>query len=64
MSSALYQKILMKYVCQLKRKWFLQQNNDPKHKSKSTSDWLSRTKFWSVLVKVLTRTQCRCCGRT
>ncbi len=41
MNSALYQKILKENVrqsvCDLKRTWVMQQDNDPKHTSKSTS---------------------------
>ena len=46
MNSGLYQNILQKYVrasvCELKlnRKWVMQQDNDPKHTSKSTTEWL------------------------
>uniref|UniRef100_A0A8C4XI61 Tc1-like transposase DDE domain-containing protein n=1 Tax=Erpetoichthys calabaricus TaxID=27687 RepID=A0A8C4XI61_ERPCA len=29
----------------LKRSWVLQQDNDPKHTSKSTSEWLKKTKM-------------------
>uniref|UniRef100_A0A8D0A0Z2 Tc1-like transposase DDE domain-containing protein n=1 Tax=Sander lucioperca TaxID=283035 RepID=A0A8D0A0Z2_SANLU len=32
----------------LKRNWTLQHDNDPKHTSKSTKDWL-KTKKWRVL---------------
>ncbi len=48
MNSALYQKILKENVrpsvCDLKlnRTWVLQQDNDPKHTSKSTSEWLKK----------------------
>uniref|UniRef100_A0A8C9TGB3 Tc1-like transposase DDE domain-containing protein n=1 Tax=Scleropages formosus TaxID=113540 RepID=A0A8C9TGB3_SCLFO len=44
MNSALYQKILKEYVrpsirdLKLKRTWVMQQDNDPKHTSKSTSE--------------------------
>ncbi|KAK3547241.1 hypothetical protein QTP86_017822, partial [Hemibagrus guttatus] len=50
MNSAVYQKILKENVrpsvCdfKLKRTWVLQQDNDPKHTSKSTSEWLKKTK--------------------
>ncbi len=62
MNSALYQKILKENVrtsvcdLKLKRTWVLQQDNDPKHTSKSTSEWLKKTKsrFWSSQVKVQT----------
>ncbi len=46
MNSALYKKILkatvQPSVCDLKLKhtWVIQQDNDPKHTSKSTSEWL------------------------
>ena len=48
MNSAVYQKILKENirpsVCALKLKhsWILQQDNDPKHISKSTSEWLKK----------------------
>ncbi len=50
MNSALYQKILKENVrpsvCDLKLKhtWVMQQDNDPKHNSKSTSEWLKKNK--------------------
>ena len=61
LNSALYQSILEEMVwssiCELKLKcnWVIHQYNDPKHKSKSISEWLKRNKifFWSGLVKVL-----------
>ncbi len=72
MNSALYQKILKvnvwPSVCGLKLMctWVMQQDNDPKHTSKSTSEWLKKTKlrFWSSQVKVRTSIQLRCCGMT
>uniref|UniRef100_A0A9J7XWI6 Uncharacterized protein n=1 Tax=Cyprinus carpio carpio TaxID=630221 RepID=A0A9J7XWI6_CYPCA len=45
MNFAVYQKILKENVrpsvrdLKLKRTWVLQQDNDPKHTSKSTSEW-------------------------
>ncbi len=48
MNSALYQKIVKENVrpsvCDLKRKhiWVMQQDNDPKHTSKSTTEWLKK----------------------
>ncbi|KAK3509481.1 hypothetical protein QTP70_035136 [Hemibagrus guttatus] len=51
MNSAVYQKILKENarpsVCdlKLKRTWVLQQDNDPKHTSKSTSEWLKKNKM-------------------
>ncbi len=51
MNSALYQKILKENVrlsvCDLKLKhtWVMQQDNDPKHTSKSTSEWLKKNKM-------------------
>ncbi|KAF7663711.1 hypothetical protein LDENG_00201070 [Lucifuga dentata] len=51
MNSASYQRILRENVrssvCDLKLKhnWVLQQDNDPKHKSKFTSEWLKRNKM-------------------
>ncbi|KAK3514588.1 hypothetical protein QTP70_021648, partial [Hemibagrus guttatus] len=51
MNSAVYQKILKENVrpsvcdLNLKRTWVLQQDNDPKHTSKSTSEWLKKNKM-------------------
>ncbi len=51
MNSALYQKILKEHVrpsvcdLKLKRTWVMQQDNDPKHTSKSTSEWLKKNKI-------------------
>ncbi|KAK3510401.1 hypothetical protein QTP70_005894 [Hemibagrus guttatus] len=51
MNSAVYQKILKenvrRSVCdlKLKRTWVLQQDNDPKHTSKSTFEWLKKNKM-------------------
>ncbi len=51
MNSALYQKILkenvLPSVCdlKLKRTWVMQQDNDLKHSSKSTSEWLKKNKI-------------------
>ncbi|KAK3559223.1 hypothetical protein QTP86_008366 [Hemibagrus guttatus] len=51
MNSAVYQKILKEnvrpsvYELKLKRTWVLQQDNDPKHTSKSTSEWLKKNKM-------------------
>ncbi len=51
MNSALYQKILKENVrlsvCDLKLKhtWVMQQDNDPKLTSKSTSEWLKKNKI-------------------
>ncbi len=51
MNSALYQKILKENVwssvcdLKLKRTWVMQQDNDPKHTSKSTSERLKKTKI-------------------
>ncbi len=48
MNSALYQKILNENVrlsvcdLKLKRTWVMQQGNDPKHTTKSTSEWLEK----------------------
>ncbi len=50
-NSALYQKILKKNVqpsvcdLKLKRSWVMQQENVPKHISKSTSEWLKQNKI-------------------
>ncbi|KAK3509719.1 hypothetical protein QTP70_008457 [Hemibagrus guttatus] len=50
-NSAVYQKILKEnvqpsvYDLELKRTWVLQQDNDPKHTSKSTSEWLKKNKM-------------------
>ncbi len=72
MNSAVYQKILKDNVrpsvrdLKLKRTCVLQQDNDPKHTSKSTSECWRKTKWrlWSGLVKVLTWILLRCCGMT
>ncbi len=51
MNSALYQKILKENVrlslcdLKLKRTWVMQQDNNPKHTSKSTSKWLKKDKI-------------------
>ncbi|KAK3550030.1 hypothetical protein QTP86_018655, partial [Hemibagrus guttatus] len=51
MNSAVYQKILKENVrpsvcvLELKRTWVLQQDNDPKHTSKSTSECLKKNKM-------------------
>ncbi|KAK3524035.1 hypothetical protein QTP70_017546 [Hemibagrus guttatus] len=51
MNSAVYQNILKENVrpsvcdLKLKRTWVLQQDNDPKHTSKSTSEWLKKNKM-------------------
>ncbi|KAK3542248.1 hypothetical protein QTP86_021468 [Hemibagrus guttatus] len=51
MNSAVYQKILKENVRQsvcdlkLKQTWVLQQENDPKHTNKSTSEWLKKNKM-------------------
>ncbi len=62
MNSALYQKILKENVqasvcdLKLKRTWVMQRDNDLKHTSKPTSEWLKKTnlRFWSGQVKVWT----------
>lgn len=51
MNSGVYQKILKENVrpsvraLKLKRSWIMQQDNDPKHTSKSTSEWLRKSKI-------------------
>ena len=51
MNSAVYQRILTENVqpsvhdLKLKRTWVLQPDNDPKHTSKSTSEWLRKNKM-------------------
>ncbi|KAK3571420.1 hypothetical protein QTP86_012057 [Hemibagrus guttatus] len=51
MNSAVYQKILKENIrpsvsdLKLKRTWVLQQDNDPKHTSKPTSEWLKKNKM-------------------
>lgn len=51
MNSAVYQKLLRENVwpsvhdLKLKCTWVLQQDNDPKHTSKSTSEWLIKNKM-------------------
>ncbi|KAK3543408.1 hypothetical protein QTP70_020436 [Hemibagrus guttatus] len=34
-----------KHMCELKRTWVLEQDNDPKHTCKSTSEWLKKNKM-------------------
>lgn len=54
MNSTVYQKVLEEHVrpsvrkLKLKRNWTMQHDNDPKHTSKSTKDWLKKKK-WRVL---------------
>lgn len=54
MNSTVYQRVLEEHVkpsvkkLKLTRNWTLQHDNDPKHTSKSTKDWL-KTKKWRVL---------------
>ncbi|MGH0164696.1 UNVERIFIED_CONTAM: hypothetical protein FKN15_069900 [Acipenser sinensis] len=51
MNSALYQRIQQENVrpsvreLKLKHSWVMQQGNDPKHTSKSTSEWMKNKKF-------------------
>ncbi|KAK3555601.1 hypothetical protein QTP86_025658 [Hemibagrus guttatus] len=51
MNSAVYQKLLKENVrpsvcdLKLKRTWVLQQDNDPKHTNKSTSEWLKKNRM-------------------
>ena len=51
MNSQVYQDILQENVrlsvCQLKlnRSWVTQQDNEPKHRSKSTTEWLQQKKI-------------------
>ncbi len=74
MNSALYQKILKENVrqsvCDLKRTWVMQQDNDSKHTSKSTSKWLKKNKIkvleWPNQSPDLNpiAVAWRCCGMT
>ena len=72
MNSALYQKILKENVwpsvCDLKLKcsWVMQQDNDPKHTSKSTSEWLKRKniKVMEWPSQSWLKIWLRCCGMT
>ncbi|KAG2465365.1 TCB1 transposase, partial [Polypterus senegalus] len=51
MNSELYQRILKENVrtsvheLNLKRRWVMQQDNDPKHTSRSTKEWPQKNKF-------------------
>ncbi|MGH0187059.1 UNVERIFIED_CONTAM: hypothetical protein FKN15_039015 [Acipenser sinensis] len=51
MESMSYQKIMANHLkpsatkLGLKRNWTFQHNNDPKHTSKSTSEWLNKNKI-------------------
>lgn len=51
MNSKVYQDVLQEKLrpsvrqLKLKRGWMLQQDNDPKHRSKSTSECFRRTKY-------------------
>ena len=64
MNSKVYQDILQENIraavhdLKLKRVWVMRQDNDPKHTSKSTKEWLKgRTfVFWNGQVRVLTLT--------
>ncbi len=64
MNAAVYQKILKDNVRDLKlnRTWVLQKDNDPKHTSKSTSEWLKKNKM-KTLAGAREGVLCRgCCG--
>lgn len=51
MNSALHQNVLKENAwpsvqdLRLKRTWFLQQDNDPEHTNKSTSEWLKKSQI-------------------
>ncbi|XP_054648642.1 AP-1 complex-associated regulatory protein isoform X1 [Dunckerocampus dactyliophorus] len=71
-NSAAYQKILRENVrpsvrdLKLKPTWVLQQDNDPKHTSKPTSEWLKKNKNktleWPSLAMQRTRGKADGCG--
>lgn len=72
MDSTVYQGLLEEHLrpfvkkIKLKRNWIPQQNNDPKHTSKSTKNWL-KTKWrvleWPSQSPDLNQ-KLRCCGLT
>ncbi len=66
MNSVLYQKILKDNVrpsvCDLKLTWVMQQDNDLKHTSKSTSEWLKKNNI--KVLEVQTYIRMKFCGMT
>uniref|UniRef100_A0A8C4NIR9 Transposase n=1 Tax=Eptatretus burgeri TaxID=7764 RepID=A0A8C4NIR9_EPTBU len=76
MNSGLYQQILQENVrvsvreLKLNRKWVVQQDNDPKHTSESTAEWLKQKRycffflfFFAYLVKARMRANTQCIAR-
>lgn len=68
MICSVYQSILESSVrpaiWQLGPNWVIQQENDPKHNSKSTTEWLKQERWCDDPVKVQSSTWLKCCGRT
>ena len=71
MSSLLYRRVLEEHVrpsiqeLKPKRMWTMQHDNDPKHFSESTKEWLKRKKlrlFKNCQVKAQILILLRCCG--
>jgi hypothetical protein len=44
-NSQVYQEILQENELKRNRSWVMQQDNDPKHRSKSTTEWLQQKKI-------------------
>ncbi len=72
MNSELYQQILKENIrtsvpeLSLKKKWAMQQDNDPKHTSHFTKEWLKKNKvnILELPSNFITLIQLKCCGRS